>query len=116
MTAQLNEAMLALLTSIAHQTGLFDAMADLPPATSPAIAAAAGLDERYVRECLGAMVAGRIVDYDGVRATYRLPPEHAASLTRAAGPANLARRAPRVAALAQLEEELVHRFKDGRGL
>jgi len=116
MAGQLNEAMLALLTSIAHQTGLFDAMGALPPATSQAIAAAAGLDERYVREWLGAMVTGRIVDYDGVRGTYYLPPEHAASLTRAAGASNLARRAPRVAALAQLEGALVERFRDGGGL
>jgi len=116
MTGQLNEAMLVLLTSIAHQTGLFDVMAALPAATSEAIAAAAGLDERYVREWLSAMVVGRIVDYDGVRGTYRLPPEHAASLTRAAGAANLARRALRVAALAELETEIVDRFRRGGGL
>ena len=39
-------------------------MAELPPATSTQIADAAGLNERYVREWLGGVVAGRIVDYD----------------------------------------------------
>ena len=36
------------------------------------------------------MTVGRIVDYDAADKTYSLPPEHAASLTRAAGPGNLA--------------------------
>jgi len=116
MRSQLNEAMLALMTSIAHQTGLFDAMAALPPSTSRAIAAAANLDERYVREWLAAMAAGRIVDYDGARDTYQLPPEHAACLTRAAGSDNLAGRARWVAALGQLEGAVAERFRSGAGL
>jgi len=40
-----------------HRLGLFDAMADMPAAGSEAIAARCGLNERYVREWLGAMVA-----------------------------------------------------------
>lgn len=116
MTSQLNEAMLAIMTSIAHQTGLFDVVARLPPSTSQAIATAAGLDERYVREWLAAMVTGRIVDYDGVRRTYHLPAEHAAHLTRSAGPGNLAGRAQWVAALAQLEAAVVACFRSGGGL
>ena len=43
-------------------------MAELPPSTSQEIADAAGLDERYVREWLGAMVTGRVVEYDPRRA------------------------------------------------
>ena len=39
-------------------------MAELPPSTSEEIAKQAGLNERYVREWLGAMVTGRIVNYD----------------------------------------------------
>jgi SAM-dependent methyltransferase len=50
----------------------------------------AGLKERYVREWLGAMVTGRIIEYDPATRRYWLPREHAASLTRAAGPDNLA--------------------------
>src|SRR4051794_6292171 len=49
----LNEAAVAVLTSVGHQTGLFDTLAGLPAATSEQIADAAGLDERYVREWLG---------------------------------------------------------------
>jgi SAM-dependent methyltransferase len=114
MRSQLNEAMLALMTSIAHRTGLFETMARLPPSTSQTIATAAALDERYVREWLAAMVTGRIVDYDGARGTYRLPPEHAASLT--GGADNLGGRARWVAALGQLEGAVVECFRSGGGL
>jgi hypothetical protein len=51
----LNGAALALMTSVGHRTGLFDALAGMDPATSDAIARRAGLQERYVREWLGAM-------------------------------------------------------------
>ena len=64
MVATLDNASLALLISLGHQTGLLDTMAGLPPATSPRIAEAAGLNERYVREWLGGMTTGHIVDYD----------------------------------------------------
>ena len=41
--------------SVGHRVGLFDAMAGMRPATSDEIAGAAGPDERYVRQWLGAM-------------------------------------------------------------
>ena len=75
MASVLNGAAIALMASIGHQTGLFDTMARLPPSTSAEIATAANLQERYVREWLGALVAGCVIDYDPVQATYRLPPE-----------------------------------------
>jgi hypothetical protein len=63
MLGILNDAALALMLSIGHRSGLFDAMAALPPSTSVQIADAAGLQERYVREWLGAMVTGGIMAY-----------------------------------------------------
>ena len=51
-----NHSFLALMASIGHQTGLFDVMAELGPSASAGIARAAGLNERHVREWLGAMV------------------------------------------------------------
>jgi len=66
MIRMLNEAALSLMVSVGHRTGLFDVMAAMPAATSAEIAAAAGLDERYVREWLAAMTTGRIVDQDNV--------------------------------------------------
>src|SRR5262245_15284232 len=86
----LNKAAAALMISVGHRTELFDTMADLPPATSERIARAAGLNGRYVREWLGAMVTAKIIDYNPVSETYFLPREHAAFLTRTASPNNLA--------------------------
>ena len=59
----LNLGSLALMISLGHRTGLFDVMSDLPPSTSREIARASGLNERYVREWLGALTTARIVEY-----------------------------------------------------
>ena len=112
----LNDGALALMTSIGHRTELFDTMADLPPATGQQIAEAAGLNERYVREWLGAMVTGRIVDYDPDDGTYRLPPEHAASLTRAATPDNMAMFMQYIPLLGSVEDGVVASFRNGGGV
>ncbi len=71
---------LTLMIDIGHQTGLFEAAAR-GPATSDEIAARAGLDERYVREWLGAMATGGIIEYEGASRRFTLPAEHAACLT-----------------------------------
>jgi 2-polyprenyl-3-methyl-5-hydroxy-6-metoxy-1,4-benzoquinol methylase len=95
---------------------LFDTLASMPPSSSSAIADAAGLNERYVREWLGGMVAGRVIDYDAAAGTYVLPPNHAAVLTRAAGPDNLARVAQFIPMLGEVEQKIIGRFRDGGGL
>ena len=116
MLTNLNGAAVALMCSIGHKTGLFDTLSSLPPSTSQQIADAVGLNERYVREWLGAMVTGKIVEYDPERATYSLPPEHGAFLTRAAGPDNLAFFAVYLPLMGQIEEEVIECFKQGGGL
>ncbi|MGH7419217.1 MAG: class I SAM-dependent methyltransferase, partial [Candidatus Rokuibacteriota bacterium] len=116
MVGVLNQAAIALMTSIGHRVGLFDTLASLPAATAEEIAADAGLDERYVREWLGTMVTGRVVDHDPADQSYSLPPEHAAWLTRAAGTNNLALQAQYVPLLAQVEERIVHCFRRGGGV
>ncbi len=70
---------LTKLIDIGHQTGLFDAGAK-GPGTSHEFAERAGLNERYVREWLGALTTGGIFTYEPASQTYRLPPEHAALL------------------------------------
>ncbi|MDG4666332.1 class I SAM-dependent methyltransferase [Mycobacterium sp. 236(2023)] len=112
----IDDAGVALLLSIGHQTALFDTMATLPPATSTQIADAAGLNERYVREWLGGMVASQIVDYDPSAQTYSLTPQRAAVLTRAAGPDNLARLAQFIPLLSEVEQKVIECFRRGGGL
>jgi len=116
MVDVLNSASIALMTSIGHRTGLFDAMAGLPPSTSEQIADAANLNERYVREWLGAMVVGRIVEHDPENGTYQLPQEHAAFLTRAAAPENMAAFTQWIPLLGSVEDGIVDSFKNGGGV
>jgi SAM-dependent methyltransferase len=73
---------LTSLIGIGHRIGLFETAAR-GPATCPELAERAGLDERYVREWLGAMVTGRIFEYEPDTARFTLPAEHAALLTGA---------------------------------
>ncbi len=116
MVGILNGSILGLMTSIGHRTGLFDKMAELPPSTREQIAQATGLNERYVREWLGAMVTGRFMEYDPAGKTYRLPPEHAASITRAAGPNNLAAFMQFGALMGNVEDQIVDCFQKGGGV
>jgi 2-polyprenyl-3-methyl-5-hydroxy-6-metoxy-1,4-benzoquinol methylase len=116
MIGILNDAALALMTSIGHRTGLFDVMVGLPPSTSQQIADAANLNERYVREWLAAMVVGGIVEDYPNDGTYRLPQEHAAWLTRAASPDNIAVTAQFIPLMGCVEDGIVESFKHGGGL
>lgn len=116
MVQIVNDSCLGLMTGLGHETGLFDTMAGMAPATSREIAETSGLNERYVREWLNGMVAGGIVDYDVDHTTYTLPPEHAASLTRAAGPGNLARIAQDLSIMGEVEQQVAQAFQTGAGV
>lgn len=110
------DASAALSLSIGHRTGLFDAMAGLPPSTAQEIADASGLRERYVREWLAAMLVGGIVEHDPEASTWCLPPEHAAVLTRQAGKDNLAKLAQLIGLMASVEQRVVTCFREGGGV
>jgi len=116
MIGLMNGGALSMMCSIGHRTGLFDSMAGMEPSTSQQIADAAELDERYVREWLAAMTAGRIVDYDADADTYVLPVEHQTLLTRAGGPLNIASALQNMALLAQVEDDVVEAFHTGAGV
>jgi ubiquinone/menaquinone biosynthesis C-methylase UbiE len=112
----MNNGALCLMVSIGHRTGLFDAMRGMPPSTSMEISAKARLNERYVREWLGAMVTGGVVEFEPGAARYTLPVEHAAFLTRAAAADNMAVFAQYVGVLGGVEDEIVECFKKGGGV
>ena len=112
----INSGAIAVMISLGHRAGLFDTLAALPPATSVCIAERAGLAERYVREWLAVMVTGGIVYYDPQERTYRLPAEHAASLTRGAALGNLAVYAQFVPMTGAVQEQILTCFETGDGL
>jgi 2-polyprenyl-3-methyl-5-hydroxy-6-metoxy-1,4-benzoquinol methylase len=116
MVGILNGAATALMVSVGHRTGLFDVMSGLEGSTSSGIASEAGLDERYVREWLGAMVTGGIVEHDETQGTYVLPAEHAMSLTRESRPNNIAATCQWIPVLGSVEDEIVDCFERGGGV
>jgi SAM-dependent methyltransferase len=116
MLTVLNDGALAVMISIGHRTGLFDSLAALPPVTSHELATAAGLNERYVREWLAALVTGGIIDYDPRDRTYQLVAEHAAWLTRAASPHNMATTFQFIPLAGRLQEPILEVFRSGGGL
>ncbi len=116
LLAALNDAALCLMISVGHRTGLFDVMSRLPPSTSPEIAAHAALNERYVREWLGAMVTSGVVHFEAESARFSLPAEQAACLTRAAIADNMAVFAQYIALLGSVEDDIVECFRKGGGV
>lgn len=112
----LNNGALALMSSIGHQTGLFDTMKNIPLATSQQIADEAGLNERYVREWLGAMVTSGVVECDPEGPKYTLPAEHAAWLTREATPDNIAVFTQYIPLMGAVEDRIIECFKKGGGV
>lgn len=89
----LNLGALNAAMGIGYEAGLFEALARLGrPETPAVIAAEAGLDERYVREWLGAMLAGGVVEVGpggGEDDRYRLLPEYVPLLTKSGEGGNM---------------------------
>lgn len=123
LLGMLNGGALAVMLSIGHRTGLLDTMAAMPPSDSRSIAGAAGLDERYVREWLGAMATGGIIDIhsngdtsNGDALLYHLPAAHAACLTRAAGADNMGVFTQYIGLLGGVEDNVLRCFENGGGV
>ncbi len=111
----LNDGAICVLAGLGHDTGLFDTLASLPPATSTQVADAAGLDERYVREWLGGVVTAGFVDYDATERTYHLDPVYAGFLS-GDGPDNLAHVMRYVGLIGQVAPKVAEKFRTGGGL
>lgn len=105
---------LSLMVHIGYKTGLLEAAAK-GPGTSEEIAARAGLNERYVREWLGAMTTGRIFTYDSKSRMYSLPADHAVCLTGDSR-LNVAPGSALVPHLGKHVEKVMHAFQHGGGV
>jgi protein-L-isoaspartate O-methyltransferase len=114
MITTLTGGALSMLVSVGYRTGLFEAAAR-GPGTSVDLAGRAGLQERYVREWLGAMVTGGFFSYDPASGHYALPAEHAAFLTGDSA-ANVAPMASMLRAFAGALPELERCFVAGGGV
>lgn len=125
MLTLLNNGATTLMISVGYKTGLFEAMAALPPVSSKELAAAAGLHERYVREWLLSMYVRNIVELAkgekkegdvGRVDRYLLPSENAAFLTWGRGPENAAVLSQYISLLSAFEAKTVDCFRNGGGI
>jgi 2-polyprenyl-3-methyl-5-hydroxy-6-metoxy-1,4-benzoquinol methylase len=121
ITDILNAGAINLAMAIGYKHRIFDAMETLEkPARDHEIASAAKLDPRYVREWLGVMACGKIIDLitdPPHEDRYCLPPEHACFLTRGAGSSNLGvytQEIPLLTACAM--EPVMDGFRTGQGV
>ena len=106
--------MVTLMIDLASRTGLLDALAT-GSGTSEELASRSGLVERYVRECLGALVTAGIAEYDPATRQYSLPPEHALLLT-GDGSLNMAPRSRFIALLGVHVPGVAEAFQTGGGV
>ena len=116
VVTDLSAAFSGVLVNVGRKLGLYQAMADLGPCTSTALAEATGIRERYVREWLANQTAGGYVAYDPNKQTYALPPAQAMVLALEESPVFMAP-AFEVAASFWLDEnQIVETFRSGKGL
>ena len=112
----INKGALSLMLSIGHRAKLFDLMSTLSPSSIKEIAEKSKLNERYVKEWLGAMVTGKIIDYDSENDTFTLAKEKAQYLTREDSIYNFAASMQWIPVLAQVEDEILECFSKGGGV
>ena len=112
----LNQGATSLMVSIGHRTGLFDGMDELDWSNDRQVAEHTGLELRYVREWLAAMVSAGIVQYQPKGKMYRLPESHAALLCRKSSPDNIAVFAQYIGMLGKVEDQIVQCFQNGGGV
>ena len=79
-------AMLGAMNYIGDRLGIFRTLADAGWVTSNELAERAGLNERYIREWLGAVTSAGYVTYDPATKKFMMPPEHAMVLAREESP------------------------------
>ena len=110
----ITDSALSMLITLGYRTRLFEAAAR-GPATSHELAERSGLQERYVREWLGAMVTAGFFTLDPTNGRCILPAEHAVWLTGSSAH-NLAPMTGTVGSYAGVLAELEQCFRDGGGV
>ena len=105
---------------LGYELGLFEALDGAGPLTLEELAAKAEVDPRYLREWLGAMVSGGVLEVtseDDSAERYLLPPERGQVLCRRGGTANLGVYTQELGLLVEAALGGVRSgFRSGRGL
>jgi SAM-dependent methyltransferase len=110
----LNHGALCLMISVGDRTGLFKALRSAGPCTSAQLARASGLNERYVREWLGAMTTGKIVEIENDH--FVLPEAVSQLFANEEGTSNIAYLSQYIGMLGEVETRVVECFSKGGGV
>jgi 2-polyprenyl-3-methyl-5-hydroxy-6-metoxy-1,4-benzoquinol methylase len=116
LVAMIDHGMAGLMISVGHRSGLFEAMKGAGWMTSVRLAGRASLNERYVREWLGAMATSGIVTLDRSTRLYILPDAHAAFLGRGAVNGSMSSMFQFLGVLGHVESDVVECFRNGGGV
>jgi len=116
MLGDMGAALGAALILVGDRLGLYKALAESGPMTTPELAQATGTTERYIREWLAAQAAAGYAEYDAATSKFSLSPEQAAVFADEQGPAFLAGFYDIVAAAVRDEPKISEAFKTGKGV
>jgi SAM-dependent methyltransferase len=116
MTNDLGAAMQGALSYIGDRLGIFKSLADAGAVTSVELASKTGLNERYLREWLGAMTAAKYINYDAATGRYTMPREHAMILADETSPFFMGGFMQIVAPEVGMAPKLLESFRTGKGI
>jgi 2-polyprenyl-3-methyl-5-hydroxy-6-metoxy-1,4-benzoquinol methylase len=116
MTNDLGAALQGALSYIGDRLGIFKSLAAAGAVTSAEFAQSTGLNERYLREWLGAMTAAKYITYDPASGRYSMPPEHAMILANEDSPFYMGGFMQMVVPEVALAPRLLESFRTGKGV
>ena len=116
MLSDLGGAASVALVRIGDALGLYKAMHERGPMTVPELAAAAGVNERYLREWAAHQAASNYLAYDPATQKFSLPEEQAMVFAIDDSPVNMIGAFDVMAALMNNQEKVQPAFKNGGGV
>jgi len=116
MMNDLGAAMQGALTYIGDRLGIFKALAEAGSVTSAELAQRTGLNERYLREWLGAMTAAKYISYEPASARYTMSPEQAMILANEDSPFFMGGFMQMIVPEVAMAPKLIESFRTGKGL
>jgi 2-polyprenyl-3-methyl-5-hydroxy-6-metoxy-1,4-benzoquinol methylase len=109
-------AMRGGLMYIGDRLGIFAALAQSGPVTAAELSGRTGLNERYLREWLGAMATAEYLEHDTEGDTYFLAPEHALPLADEEFPFFTGGLLQMIVPTVTVAPQVAEAFKTGRGV
>src|SRR6202030_817638 len=116
MTHDLGAAMQGALTYIGDRLGIFKSLAAAGSVTVAELAQRTGLNDRYLREWLGAMTAAKYIEYDAASMRYTMTPEHAMILANEESPFFMGGFMQMIVPEVSMAPKLMESFRTGKGL